>query len=152
MFRAGAGRFTEGNLAWKDRGARNPEHVGPVARTVPRDAGTSDGMLGRRGKRPKRVILPPVFRLCQPKNSTIGGSGVKHSTTSRLLAGATSAALTTGAVAATGTAAHAAAQPHFSYTNGWRVDQHEQELADVNGDNRAEVVGFGYANTIVEIL
>ncbi|MUN63758.1 VCBS repeat-containing protein [Kocuria sediminis] len=39
--------------------------------------------------------------------------------------------------------ATAAAQPMFSYAQGWRVDQHVRELADVNGDGRRDVVGFG---------
>ncbi|MFI7494142.1 FG-GAP repeat domain-containing protein [Kocuria sp. M4R2S49] len=76
---------------------------------------------------------------------------MKHATTSRLLAGATTAVLAAGGVAATGTAAHAAAQPYFTYTNGWRVDQHERELADVNGDGRDDIVGFGNAGTYVAL-
>ncbi|MFI7584039.1 FG-GAP repeat domain-containing protein [Kocuria sp. M1N1S27] len=74
---------------------------------------------------------------------------MKHSKTSRLLAGATTAALAAGGVAATGTAAHAAAQPYFTYTNGWRVDLHERELADVNGDGNDDIVGFGDQGTYV---
>jgi hypothetical protein len=31
----------------------------------------------------------------------------------------------------------------FGYEQGWRVDQHVRTLADVNGDDRADVVGFG---------
>ncbi|MEX5299835.1 VCBS repeat-containing protein [Kocuria sp. CPCC 205292] len=76
---------------------------------------------------------------------------MKHATTSRLLAGATTAALAAGSVAATGTAAHAAAQPYFTYTNGWRVDQHERELADVNGDGNDDIVGFGNQGTYVAL-
>ena len=74
-----------------------------------------------------------------------------HSKTSRLLAGATTAALAAGGVAATGTAAHAAAQPYFSYANGWRVDLHERELADINGDGNDDIVGFGDQGTYVAL-
>jgi hypothetical protein len=31
----------------------------------------------------------------------------------------------------------------FSYEQGWRVDQHVRTLADVNGDGRPDIVGFG---------
>ncbi|MFI7495960.1 FG-GAP repeat domain-containing protein [Kocuria sp. M4R2S49] len=76
---------------------------------------------------------------------------MKHSPTSRLLTGATTVALAAGGVALTGTAAQAAAQPYFTYTNGWRVDLHVRELADVNGDGRQDVVGFGYRGTYVAL-
>lgn len=33
--------------------------------------------------------------------------------------------------------------PDFGYLQGWRVDQHPREPGDVNGDRRADVVGFG---------
>jgi hypothetical protein len=32
---------------------------------------------------------------------------------------------------------------------GWRVDQHPRFLADINGDGRADVVGFGNAGVYV---
>ncbi|MBB5895003.1 FG-GAP repeat domain-containing protein [Kutzneria kofuensis] len=32
---------------------------------------------------------------------------------------------------------------NFGYNQGWRVDQHPRFLADVNGDRRADIVGFG---------
>jgi hypothetical protein len=32
----------------------------------------------------------------------------------------------------------------FSYNQGWRTDQHPRMLGDVNGDGRADIVGFGY--------
>jgi subtilisin family serine protease len=31
----------------------------------------------------------------------------------------------------------------FTYVNGWRTYRHERELADVNGDGKADIVGFG---------
>ncbi|MFF0905406.1 UNVERIFIED_CONTAM: VCBS repeat-containing protein [Kocuria sp. CPCC 205316] len=44
----------------------------------------------------------------------------------------------------------AAAEPgSFSYAQGWRVGQHPRELADVNGDGRADAVGFGDAGVLV---
>merc|ERR1712038_1567187 len=39
---------------------------------------------------------------------------------------------------------------NFGYTNGgWRVDKHTRFLADVNGDGKADIVGFGYAGAYV---
>ncbi len=35
------------------------------------------------------------------------------------------------------------AQNGFDYAGGWRADVHERKLADVNGDGRADLVGFG---------
>jgi len=32
---------------------------------------------------------------------------------------------------------------NYSYSNGWRVDKHPRFLADVNGDEKLDVVGFG---------
>ncbi|MFE4835541.1 FG-GAP repeat domain-containing protein [Arthrobacter sp. NPDC056691] len=37
----------------------------------------------------------------------------------------------------------------FSYAQGWRVDKHIRFLADVNGDRRADIVGFGDKATYV---
>lgn len=71
-----------------------------------------------------------------------------HSSTSRLVTGTAAAALAVTGIAVVGPA-HAASQPYFSYANGWRVDQHVRELADVNGDGRADVVGFGDPGTFV---
>lgn len=31
----------------------------------------------------------------------------------------------------------------FAFDDGWRTDRHERMLADVNGDGRADIVGFG---------
>ncbi|MFI7580366.1 FG-GAP-like repeat-containing protein, partial [Kocuria kalidii] len=43
-----------------------------------------------------------------------------------------------------------AAEPgDLSYAQGWRVGQHPRQLADVNGDGRADAVGFGDAGVIV---
>ncbi|HEU0291504.1 MAG TPA: S8 family serine peptidase, partial [Anaerolineales bacterium] len=39
----------------------------------------------------------------------------------------------------------------FSYNAGWRVDQHPRMLADVNGDGKADAVGFGYAGVFVAL-
>ncbi|MUN62831.1 VCBS repeat-containing protein [Kocuria sediminis] len=74
---------------------------------------------------------------------------MKHSLVSRALTGASAALLATTGIALGGPAHAASAQPVFSYSQGWRVDQHVRELADVNGDGRADVVGFG--NTGVQI-
>lgn len=37
----------------------------------------------------------------------------------------------------------------FGYNKGWRVDRHPRFLADVNGDGRADIVGFGNAGVYV---
>ncbi len=68
----------------------------------------------------------------------------------RLATGAAAALLATTAGAG-GAAAQAQTyqMPMFSYTEGWRVDQHVRELADVNGDGRADVVGFGHSGVYV---
>ncbi len=67
----------------------------------------------------------------------------------RILAGASIATLAATALASP---AHALTdQPYFSYTNGWRVDRHVRVLGDVNGDDRADVVGFGDAGTYVAL-
>merc|ERR1712154_521491 len=34
---------------------------------------------------------------------------------------------------------------------GWRVDKHPRFLADVNGDGKADIVGFGYAGIYVSL-
>ena len=40
----------------------------------------------------------------------------------------------------------------FGYgTGGWRVSQHPRFISDVNGDNRADIVGFGNAGPYVSI-
>lgn len=40
----------------------------------------------------------------------------------------------------------------FSYFAGnWRVDRHERVMADVNGDGRADIVGFGDAGVLVSL-
>ena len=39
----------------------------------------------------------------------------------------------------------------FGYDNNWRVDRHPRMMADVNGDGRADVVGFGNAGTYVSL-
>ena len=39
---------------------------------------------------------------------------------------------------------------NFGYTaGGWRMDRHPRFLADVNGDGKADIVGFGYAGASV---
>src|SRR5690606_3828546 len=74
---------------------------------------------------------------------------MKHPLLSRVLTGASATVLATAGLTV-GAPAHAAtAQPMFSYTQGWRVDQHVRELADVDGDGRADVVGFGNAGVQV---
>lgn len=40
----------------------------------------------------------------------------------------------------------------FGYNRGWRVELHPRELADVNGDGRADNVGFGFSRTYVRLL
>ena len=68
---------------------------------------------------------------------------MKRSLLSRLLTGSSAAVLATTGIAMGGAAHAASSQPMFSYTQGWRVDQHVRELGDVNGDGRMDVVGFG---------
>jgi hypothetical protein len=40
---------------------------------------------------------------------------------------------------------------YFAYHHGWRVDRHPRTLADVNGDGKADVVGFGDAGAWVSL-
>ena len=69
---------------------------------------------------------------------------------SRLVTGASAALLAATGLAAGAAPAQAAVQPGlFSYTEGWRVEEHVRELADVNGDGRADVVGFGYSGVSI---
>ncbi|MEX5307359.1 VCBS repeat-containing protein [Kocuria sp. CPCC 205258] len=64
----------------------------------------------------------------------------------RLQVGLASAAL----LVAAAVQPSAAAEPgDFSYAQGWRIGQHPRELADVNGDGRADAVGFGDAGVLV---
>lgn len=74
---------------------------------------------------------------------------MKSSFLTRLLTGASATVLATTGVMLGGAAHATTAQPMFSYTQGWRVEQHVRELADVNGDGRADIVGFG--NTGVQV-
>ncbi|PCC69049.1 hypothetical protein SAMN02745121_05618 [Nannocystis exedens] len=39
----------------------------------------------------------------------------------------------------------------FGVTSGWRVDRHPRLLADVDGDDRADVVGFGEQGVVVAL-
>jgi hypothetical protein len=39
----------------------------------------------------------------------------------------------------------------FGYANGWRQDIHERTLADVSGDGRADIVGFGNEGTYIAL-
>ncbi|WNG52423.1 peptidase M12A astacin [Archangium minus] len=40
----------------------------------------------------------------------------------------------------------------FGYdAGGWRVEQHPRTLADVNGDGRADIVGFGHGGVVVAL-
>lgn len=73
---------------------------------------------------------------------------MKSSIPSRVGSGACAVALTLAGFILAGPA-HAASESMFSYERGWRVDQHVRELADVNGDGRADVVGFGGAGVYV---
>ncbi len=36
----------------------------------------------------------------------------------------------------------------YSYDAGWRVDMHPRMFADVNGDGKADALGFGYAGVL----
>ncbi len=65
----------------------------------------------------------------------------------RLQVGLASAALLVAA--AVQPSATAAEPGDFSYAQGWRIGQHPRELADVNGDGRADAVGFGNAGVLV---
>ena len=40
---------------------------------------------------------------------------------------------------------------HLGYKHGWRIDRHPRLLADVNGDGRADIVGFGNAGTYLAL-
>jgi hypothetical protein len=41
---------------------------------------------------------------------------------------------------------------NFGYeAGGWRVEKHPRFLADITGDDRADVVGFGYAGVWVAL-
>ncbi len=40
----------------------------------------------------------------------------------------------------------------FGYTAGdWRVEKHPRTLADINGDGRADVIGFGNAGVYTHL-
>jgi hypothetical protein len=62
---------------------------------------------------------------------------------------ATALALGGLALGGTAQAAPTAVQPMFSYADGWRVERHVRELADVTGDGRVDIVGFGDAGVWV---
>jgi hypothetical protein len=80
---------------------------------------------------------------------------MKPSLLSRLATGASAALLAVTGLALGGAPAQARTyhgpyvQPMFSYDDGWRVDQHVRELADVDGDGRVDVVGFGRSGVYV---
>ena len=40
----------------------------------------------------------------------------------------------------------------FGQAQGWRADLYPSEVADVNGDGHADVVGFGYSQLLIESL
>jgi hypothetical protein len=68
----------------------------------------------------------------------------------RALASLLGAALTVAAIAATPTPAFAVGSSgarrvldDFGFNQGWRVDRHPRRLADITGDGRADIVGFG---------
>jgi len=72
----------------------------------------------------------------------------------RLLRGVRAALAAAGIVAAgvvvAPSAAHAAGTARFviaefGYQSGWRVERHERVAADITGDRRADIVGFGDA-------
>ncbi|MFI7481822.1 FG-GAP repeat domain-containing protein [Kocuria sp. M1R5S2] len=74
---------------------------------------------------------------------------MKHFRLSGLFAGTSAAVLVSTGLVLGGPAHASTAQPMLSFTHGWRVDQHVRELGDVNGDGRADVVGFGDPGTFV---
>lgn len=41
--------------------------------------------------------------------------------------------------------------PDFGYDGGWRVESHPRALADLNGDGRADIIGFGDAGVWVAL-
>lgn len=43
------------------------------------------------------------------------------------------------------------AVPDFGYNQGWRVDSHARLLADLTGDGRADIVGFGNAGVFTSV-
>lgn len=40
---------------------------------------------------------------------------------------------------------------NYEYTNGWNTTEHERVVADVNGDGKADIVGFGYNHVPVAL-
>ncbi|MEX5295935.1 VCBS repeat-containing protein [Kocuria sp. CPCC 205268] len=68
---------------------------------------------------------------------------MKRSPMTRLLTGVSAAALAGTGIAVAGPAHAVSTQGFLSYSDGWRVGQHVRELADVDGDGRADVVAFG---------
>lgn len=39
----------------------------------------------------------------------------------------------------------------FSYAGAWRISTHERRVADVNGDNKADIIGFGDAGVYLSL-
>ena len=39
----------------------------------------------------------------------------------------------------------------YGYTEGWRVDRHPRHIIDVNNDGLVDILGFGYAGTVVSL-
>ncbi|MCJ8504546.1 VCBS repeat-containing protein [Kocuria flava] len=74
---------------------------------------------------------------------------MSRSMLTRLLTGASAALLAATGIAVAGPAQAATAQPFLSYRDGWRVERHPRALGDLNGDGRADVVGFGDAGVWV---
>ena len=40
---------------------------------------------------------------------------------------------------------------NFGYNQGWRTDRHPRLVGDINGDGRADIVGFGHTHVIVAL-
>jgi V8-like Glu-specific endopeptidase len=152
--------------------AGNPAATFPIARISPADAAVGDMacVIGHPAGQPKRVEAGPVtaFSGVQIRYNDIdtlggnSGSGIITAPDGRVVGVHTNGGCNpagTGSNFGVRISSIIAASPtlrdlmgprlvidNFAYVaGGWRVDRHPRFLADITGDGRADIVGFGDA-------